>query len=79
MNGEGMIHPTALISPGAKLGSNVSVGPFSIIHDGVTIGNETSIGSHCEIGLFTDLASKKTLVMHPTQTAIGDLNASMIF
>jgi acetyltransferase-like isoleucine patch superfamily enzyme len=63
MNGEGMIHPTALISPGAKLGSNVSVGPFSIIHDGVTIGNETSIGSHCEIGLFTDLASKKTLVI----------------
>ena len=58
-----MIHPTALISAGAILGSNVYVGAFSIIHDGVTIGNESRIGSHCEIGVFTDLASKKTLVI----------------
>ena len=58
---EKLIHPTALISKGATLGSNVSVGPFSIIHEGVTIGNDSKIGSHCEIGLFSDNATKNTL------------------
>lgn len=45
-----MIHPTALISPGAQLGSGVSVGPFTIIHSNVRIGNDCTIGSHCELG-----------------------------
>jgi UDP-N-acetylglucosamine acyltransferase len=43
------IHPTAIISPGAKLGSKVSVGPYTIIDEHVTIGDETTIGSHCVI------------------------------
>ena len=58
-----MIHPTALIGDGVVLGSNVSVGPFSIIHEGVTIGSGSKIGSHCEIGVFSDMASEKTLVI----------------
>ena len=58
-----MIHPTALISEGANLGSNVSVGPFSIIHEGVKIGSGSTIGSHCEIGVFSDIASENTLVI----------------
>ena len=33
------IHPTALISPLAKIGPDVQVGPFSIIEDDVTIGS----------------------------------------
>lgn len=58
-----MIHPTALISEGANLGSNVSVGPFSIIHDGVKIGSGSKIGSHCDIGVFSNMASENTLVI----------------
>jgi len=61
--GNEMIHHTALVSDGAILGTNVTIGPFSIIHDGVTIGNGSSIGSHCEIGVFSDLASEKTLII----------------
>lgn len=43
------IHPTALISPKAKLGEKVSVGSYSIIHDDVEIGDNTSIGSNSVI------------------------------
>lgn len=43
------IHPTAIVSPKAKLADSVSVGPFSIISDNVTIGAGTKIGGHCVI------------------------------
>ncbi|MDD5130568.1 MAG: acyl-ACP--UDP-N-acetylglucosamine O-acyltransferase [Candidatus Omnitrophica bacterium] len=43
------IHPTAIISPKAKLADNVSIGPFSIISDNVNIGADTKIGAHCVI------------------------------
>jgi len=43
------IHKTAIISKKAKLGSNVTVGPNTVISDKVTIGAGTKIGSHCVI------------------------------
>lgn len=43
------IHPTAIISSKAKLGENVSVGAFSVIHDDVEIGDNTFITSHSVI------------------------------
>jgi len=43
------IHPTAIISPGAELGSGVEVGPFSIIEDDVEIGDGTIIHSHAKL------------------------------
>lgn len=45
-----MIHSTAIVSDKARLGQGVSVGPFTIIHDDVEIGDNTVIESHCEIG-----------------------------
>ena len=39
------IHPSAIVSPKAKLASGVAVGPFSIIGDAVTIGENTKIGA----------------------------------
>lgn len=44
-----MIHPSALIDPKARLGSNVSVGAFSIIGADVEIGAGTWIGPHVVI------------------------------
>ncbi len=44
------IHPTAIISPKAKLGTNVSVGAYTVIEDGVTIGDNTVIFAQCFIG-----------------------------
>ena len=44
-----LIHPTALISPGVKLGANVTVGAYSIIRGAVSIGDGSSIGNFCVI------------------------------
>jgi UDP-3-O-[3-hydroxymyristoyl] glucosamine N-acyltransferase len=44
------IHPTAVISPTAKLGHNVSVGAYSVIEEGATIGDDTVIFPQCYIG-----------------------------
>ncbi|MGA8051145.1 MAG: acyl-ACP--UDP-N-acetylglucosamine O-acyltransferase [Burkholderiales bacterium] len=41
-----MIHPTAIVQPGARLAPDVAVGAFSIIGAGAEIGEGTSIGSH---------------------------------
>lgn len=41
-----MIDPRADIHPSARLGSNVSVGPWSIIGPDVEIGDDTVIGPH---------------------------------
>lgn len=57
-----MIHSTALISPKAQLGRNVKVGPFTVIHDDVVVGDETVIDGHCEIGYPTALALGTPLI-----------------
>lgn len=44
------IHPTAVISPTAKLGQNVCVGAYSVIEDGAIIGDNTVIFPQCYIG-----------------------------
>ncbi len=44
-----MIHPTAVIDPAARLGSNVSVGAYSVIGADVVIGDDTWIGPHVVI------------------------------
>ena len=40
-----MIHPTALIAPGARLAADVEVGPYCVIGPGVQIGEGTWIGA----------------------------------
>ncbi len=44
-----MIHPTAVIDPGASLGENVKVGAFAMIGPGVTLGDGCEIGAHAII------------------------------
>lgn len=44
-----MIHPTAIIGSGAKLGNNVEIGPHSIIGSAVTIGNDSVVGANVVI------------------------------
>lgn len=56
-----MIHPTAAVSDRARLGRDVRVGPFSIVHDDVVLGDECVIESYCEIGYPTPLAEGRPL------------------
>ena len=44
-----MIHPTAIIDPGARLAADVEVGPFTIIEDDVEIGAGCRISSNVRI------------------------------
>lgn len=58
-----LIHPTALVSPRARLGAGVSIGPFTVVHDDVEIGEGSRIDGHCEIGYPTPLAQGQPLVI----------------
>jgi UDP-N-acetylglucosamine acyltransferase len=42
----GAIHPTAIVDKGARLGANVSVGPYTVVDADVEIGEGTTIGAH---------------------------------
>jgi UDP-N-acetylglucosamine acyltransferase len=44
-----VIHPQAIIDPGARLGRNIEIGPFTIIGADVEIGEGCRIGPHVVI------------------------------
>lgn len=46
MRATGLIHPTAVIDPAARLDSSVAVGPYAVIGPHVQIAAGTSIGAH---------------------------------
>ena len=52
------IHPTAIIASEARLGKDVSVGPYTVIEGPVTIGDGTVIGAHCVVEGRTTLGEK---------------------
>lgn len=60
-----MIHPSAIVSHKAKIGDGVEIGPFSIIHDNVVIGNNVKISAYCELGVKTPLGDGSPLVIGP--------------
>ncbi|GAA4652466.1 N-acetyltransferase [Kistimonas scapharcae] len=58
-----MIHNTAIIEPGARIGNNVKIGPFAYIHKNVIIGDNAEIGSYSELGIPTGLAKDSDLLI----------------
>jgi len=49
-----MIHPTAIVHPGAKLDPSADIGPFAVIDGGVSIGPDCRVGPYVYItGLTT--------------------------
>ena len=69
-----MIHPSAIIHSGARIGNNVSVGPYSIIGEHVEIGDNTVIGPHTVISGHTRIGQDKKYAGEPTRLEIGDRN-----
>ena len=57
------IHPSAVVSPRAKIGEGVTIGPYSIIGEKVTVGRDTIIGSHVVIDGSTVIGEKNRI--HP--------------
>ena len=52
------IHPTAVIDPAAKIGRNVSVGPYSVIEADCVIGDDCMIDAHVKIARYTTLGAR---------------------
>jgi UDP-N-acetylglucosamine acyltransferase len=84
-----MIHPTAIVDPGAKIAANVEIGPYSIIGADVEIGEHTVIGPHVVIKGHTrigrenrifqfsslgEVPQDKKYAGEPTRLEIGDRN-----
>ena len=44
------IHATAIVAPLARVGKNVSIGPYAVIGEDAHIGDGTQIGAHCIVG-----------------------------
>lgn len=55
------LHPTALIAPGARLGSGVRVGPFCVIEDDVGVGDRSEIRAHAVVKRYTTLGMDNTV------------------
>jgi UDP-N-acetylglucosamine acyltransferase len=84
-----MIDPRAVVHPEARLGSNVSVGAYSLIGAGVEIGDNTWIGPHVVINGPTRIGRDNRIFQfcsigeepqhrkyagEPTRLEIGDRN-----
>lgn len=57
------IDHTAVVHRGAELASNVTIGPYTIIHPNVIIKDGSVIGSHCELGLPTPHGDRSPLII----------------
>ena len=55
-----MIHSTSIISSKAQIDSDVKIGPFCIIDDGVKIGSKTELISNVHITGYTEIGEKNT-------------------
>lgn len=84
-----MIHPTAIVHPGARLGTNVEIGPYAVVGEHVEIGDGTRIGAHAVITGHTrigrdnriyqfasigEIPQDKKYAGEPTRLEIGDRN-----
>jgi UDP-N-acetylglucosamine acyltransferase len=84
-----LIHPTAVIHPGADIHPNVAIGPYSVIGEHVKISAQTVIGAHVviegptEIGVGNRIFPGAVIGLEPqdlkykgemTQVKIGDYN-----
>ena len=68
------IHPTAIVDPSVKIGSAVSIQPYSVIEAGSVIGDNTLIGAGTYIGHETTIGSETTIYANVTireRTRIG--------
>jgi UDP-N-acetylglucosamine acyltransferase len=89
-----LIHPTAIVDPGAELADDVQVGPYALIGAGVRIGAGSRIGGHSTLEGPMSLGRDNVVHAHaalgcvpqdkkyagePTELHIGDRNTIFQF
>ena len=55
------IHPTAVVSRGAEIGTGVKIGPYTTIGAHVRIGNDSVIGAHVVIEGHTEIGERNRI------------------
>ena len=71
-----MIHPTAIVSPGAQLGTGVEIGPFAFIASTARIGDGCVLGPHAVVLEHTTLGAR--CKVH-SGAVLGDLPQDLSF
>lgn len=56
-----LIHPTAVIHPGAQLHPTVKIGAYAVIGDNVKVGPETTIGAHVVLEGLTEIGARNQI------------------
>ena len=82
-------HPTSIVHPGAKIACSVTLGPYTVIGDGVELGEDCEVMSHVVLGGATRIGKRNRIFPYasmgldpqdmkyhgePTRLEIGDEN-----
>jgi UDP-N-acetylglucosamine acyltransferase len=70
------IHPTSAIDPGAKIGHNVSIGPFCYVQNDVEIGDNCILDAHVTLFPYTSIG--KNCHLH-SNVVLGDSPQDVAF
>ena len=57
-----LIHPSAVIEPGAQIADDVSIGPFSYIGSEVNLHSGVQIKSHVVVTGKTEIGEKQSFI-----------------
>ena len=71
-----LIHPTAIINPGAEISGDVEIGPYAVIEDNVKIGQRVKIWANAYICRFTEIGEDSEVHMG---AVIGHLPQDLSF
>ncbi|MBI9110553.1 acyl-ACP--UDP-N-acetylglucosamine O-acyltransferase [Maridesulfovibrio ferrireducens] len=55
------IHPTAIVDPGAVIGTNVTIGPFCVVEGNTVIGDNCYLDSYVQIKSFTRMGKGNSI------------------
>ena len=78
LRGDMGIDSSALVHPGARLASGVSVGPFAVIEDDVDVGAGCDIRAHAVVKRYTRLGAGNAVTDEPVESSLQLLRRSAV-
>lgn len=73
------IHPTAILEPGALIGSGSTIGPYAWIRAGVSVGKHCSIGAFAILGMDSEIRAPDGSLKRIKNTGATETSATRIF